>query len=70
MSDPGPMGPLVLSALGTSFMSKFINMKRLDIKVGKERQFYIAKQLVHFFWLTAGLVNPYYSLNGVLLACR
>ena len=49
MSDPGPMGLLVLCALGTLGLSKFINMKRFDIKLGKERQFHITKQLVHSF---------------------
>ena len=39
---------LVYSALGTSDLSKFINMKILYIKLGKrDMQCYITKQLVH-----------------------
>ena len=40
---------ILLSALGTSGFSKFINMKILDIKQGKERQRHITKQLVYSF---------------------
>ena len=39
-----------MSALGTSGLSKFINMKTLYIKlIVKERQCHITKQLVHSF---------------------
>ena len=30
-------------------------MKKLNIKLEKEKQCHITKQLVHFFWLTSGL---------------
>ena len=39
----------VFCAPGTSDLSKFINMKLLYIKLGKERQCHITKQLVHSF---------------------
>ena len=37
------------STIGTSDLNKFINMKILYIKLGKERQCHITKQLVHSF---------------------
>ena len=39
----------ILSALGTSGLITFMNIKRLDIKLGKEHQCHITKQLVHSF---------------------
>ena len=49
---------IVLSAPGTSGLSKFINMKRLDIKLGKERQCHITKQLVHSFSINIRISQP------------
>ena len=49
---------IFLSALGTSVLSKFINMKRLEIKLGKERQCHITKQLVHSFLVNIRISQP------------
>ena len=46
------------SAQGTSDLSKFINMKILQIKLGKERQCHITKQLVHSFSINIRICQP------------
>ena len=46
------------SALGTSDLSKFINMRRLYIKLGKARQCHITKQLLHSFSVNARISQP------------
>ena len=46
-------------------MSKFINMKRLDIKLGKERQCHKTKQLVHSFSVNIRISQP--SVNITIL---
>ena len=46
------------SALGTSDMSKFINMKILKIKLGKERQCHITKQFMHSFFVKIRISQP------------
>ena len=40
---------IFVSALGISGLSKSINVKIVDIKLGKERQCQITKKLVHYF---------------------
>ena len=44
--------------LGISDLSKFINMKILLIKLGKERQCHITKQLVHSFSVNIRISQP------------
>ena len=46
------------SALGTSDLSKFINMKILKIKLGKERQCHITNQSVHSFSVNNKISQP------------
>ena len=62
---------LFLIALGTSGLSKFINMKRLDIKIGKERQCHITKQLMHSFEVNIRICQPlkvmFTSMNITIL---
>ena len=49
---------IVFSALGTSDLNKSINMKRLHIKLGKERQCHITKQLMHSFMVNIRISQP------------
>ena len=45
-------------ALGTSGLSEFINIKRLNIKLEKERQCHIIKQLMHSFLGNIRITQP------------
>ena len=49
---------IFLCALGTSAFSKCINIKILDIKLGKETQCHITKQLVHSFPVKIRISHP------------
>ena len=48
----------ILSALEASGLSKFINMKILDIKLGKKRHCHITKQSMHPFEVNIRICQP------------